>query len=272
MAVERPVQVPLVRVPGDEAGRRQAREGVGHRRPLGADETAEQPVGEGQRDADATRLDPAPAPGEVPQEQRQAYLEAGLARDRALHAEIAGAPPARRTSTFEICGHGRTRSAKARSSNASRDGQERPPIAAALQQVVERRDRQSWSRSPGPRSSVATPVATQRVDRDEPVDHEHAEPAPRREPAGRIVDAERELLGQAHGDHLTRDDAHAWVELLGEVVVEVEEVRGTTSRSGAGEGPRRATAMGIGDPVRRRWRNARLPGYVGRDGRLVSRV
>ena len=49
-------------------------------------------MGERQRQADAARLDLAPARGEVPQQQREAHLEARLRRDRPLDVEVAGAP------------------------------------------------------------------------------------------------------------------------------------------------------------------------------------
>src|SRR5262245_15459890 len=47
-----PVQDQAVRVPGHETGAREAGERVRDRRPLGADELPDQPVGERQRDED----------------------------------------------------------------------------------------------------------------------------------------------------------------------------------------------------------------------------
>ncbi len=87
--------MPLVAVAGDQPGLREPRQRVRDRRPLGADQPAEQLVGERQREADAAGLDPAPAPGQVPEQQRQADLEARLRGDRALHVEVAGAPARR---------------------------------------------------------------------------------------------------------------------------------------------------------------------------------
>ena len=95
LLLEAAVQVPLVAVPGDQAGLGEPRQRVRDRRPLGADEPAEQLMGERQRQPDAAGLDLAPARGEVPQQQRQANLEARLGGDRALDVEVARAPARR---------------------------------------------------------------------------------------------------------------------------------------------------------------------------------
>ena len=87
-------------------------------------------------EADAARLDRPPARREVPQQQRQAHLEARLGGDRPLHVEVVGARPARRSSARAIWGHGRTRSAKPASSTATRVGHENVPRRSARQQLV----------------------------------------------------------------------------------------------------------------------------------------
>jgi hypothetical protein len=58
------------------------------RRALGRDELTEQPMGQRQRQLDPGRLDPAPAGGEVPQQQHEPDLELRLARDRPQHVEV----------------------------------------------------------------------------------------------------------------------------------------------------------------------------------------
>ena len=75
----------------DEPGLREACERVGDRGPLGADQTPEQSVRERQGEADAAALDPAPAAGEVPQQQREPHLQPRLRGDRALDVQIGGA-------------------------------------------------------------------------------------------------------------------------------------------------------------------------------------
>ena len=62
------------------------------RRTNRADELAEQPVGERQRHADAGRLDPAPARGQMPEQQHQPHLEPRLAGDRAQRVDVGDAP------------------------------------------------------------------------------------------------------------------------------------------------------------------------------------
>ncbi len=85
------VQVQRAVAARDEPGLGEPRQGVRDRRSLGADEPAEQPVRERERETDAAGLDPAPAPGQVPEQQREPHLEARLRGDRALDVEVGGA-------------------------------------------------------------------------------------------------------------------------------------------------------------------------------------
>ena len=112
----------------DELGLREARQRVRDRGPLGADEPAEQAVRERQREPDAAGLDAPPAPGQVPEQQRQAHLEARLRGDRALHVEV-----------------GRAR-AGAREQRA-RDL--RPGLAALCERLVEQGEARRHERVPG---------------------------------------------------------------------------------------------------------------------------
>ena len=134
---------------------RQPRERVRDRGPLGADELAEQAVRERQRHADAAGLDPAPAPCEVPEQQRQPHLEARLRGDRALDVEVGGARAGARQQ--------RARDLRPRL-DALRERvveQREPASAAACARPIRVSSRSSTravngcSRSPSPTSSVA---------------------------------------------------------------------------------------------------------------------
>ena len=131
-----PVQVPLVAVTGDEARTGESRERVRDRRPLGAHQPPEQLMGQRQRQPDPARLDPPPARGEMPQQQREPHVEPRLRSDRALHVEVVraalGAPQQRLIS----CGHGRTRSANCGVEHREPHRQQRPPVDRAGQQLV----------------------------------------------------------------------------------------------------------------------------------------
>ena len=78
---------------GHQPGLGEPLQRVRDRRPLGGDQLAEQAVRERQRQPDAARLDPAPAGGQVPQEQDEAHLEPRLGGDRPQHVEL-GRPAA----------------------------------------------------------------------------------------------------------------------------------------------------------------------------------
>ena len=187
------------------------------------DELPEQPVRERERQADAAQLDLAPARGEVPQHERQADLQPRLAGDGALHVEVLGAL-ARATQQGQ--GDLRPRphalgEAGVEHGDARRD--EDVPGLEVLEQVVAGR-RRGLQEIAGARELGGGPVADLHLHGDDAVQQQQAQAArPGLQPLGRRVLADRDL--EHHdGRHLARDDAHAQVELLGQVRVGVEQV------------------------------------------------
>ena len=92
MHLGRAVQVPVARRAGYEPGIGQAVQRVRDRRTLGGHELPEQPMGERQRQADPGGLDATPARGEMPEEQIETDLEAGVAGDGTHRVDIGSAP------------------------------------------------------------------------------------------------------------------------------------------------------------------------------------
>jgi len=86
------VQVPVPRGAGDQPRVGKAGQGMRDRRPFRGGEPPEQRVRQRQRELDAARLDTSPAGGQVPEQQREANLEARLRGDGPLDVEIASAP------------------------------------------------------------------------------------------------------------------------------------------------------------------------------------
>ena len=80
-----------VRAPGQLAGLGQRAHGRGDRRPAGADELAEHPVGQGQRHVHALGRHAAPALGQVPQVGEHPAVDAGHRQDRLRGGEPVGA-------------------------------------------------------------------------------------------------------------------------------------------------------------------------------------
>ena len=130
-------------------------EGVRHRRALGADQPTQQLMGERQRQADAARLDPAPARGQMPEQQRQAHVETRLAGDRPLHVEVAG--PALGPAQQRL--HDLRPRPDALGERGVEDREahrhQRPPADRAGQQLLVGSARTARCRSPGPSSSAA---------------------------------------------------------------------------------------------------------------------
>ena len=130
-------------------------------------------MGQRQRQADAARLDSAPACGQVPQQQRQADLEPGLGGDRALHVEVAGPAldPAQQ-------GLGQLRPRP----DAVREGavehrearrHQRPPLGDAGDQVV-RLDLVGLEQVARAEQLGGDPIADPDADREHAVEHEQA--------------------------------------------------------------------------------------------------
>ena len=140
---------------------------------------------------------------------------------------------------------------------------ERVPGRLALEQVVDARGERlqhvAVADDLGRRA-----VADADVDAERAVDHEQARPVADLGEAAREV-AVAGRRGEHRGGHdLTRDEAHAQVELGREVVVEVEQVvvRRGRERSRCSRGPARraiARSPGLMLPVEQRWR---APGTV----------
>ena len=144
------MQVEVVGGAGDQAGLREPRQRVRDRRALGRDELAEQPVGERQRQPDPGRLDPAPARGQVPQQQHQADLEPRLAGDRPQRRRARRRAGRRGAAALRtICGHGRTRSANSRVEQRQPGRPQRAPRRRSARAAHPARGPSGCSRSPG---------------------------------------------------------------------------------------------------------------------------
>ena len=248
----------------DQPGLREPREGVRDRRPLRADEPPEQAMRERQREADAAGLDPPPAPGQVPEQQRQPDLEARLRGDRALDVEVGGA----RAGAGE-----------------QRVGDLRPRLDALRERIVEQGEPRRHQRVPGrfaleqvvgargerlQHVAVADDlgggaVADAHVDAERAVDHEHARPVAdlRRSSArGRSRRPARRTPTAVTTCRATRRMRRS--SSRREVVVEVEQVvvrrgrqRSRCSRVRASAGHCSFPALML--PVEQRWR---APGTV----------
>ena len=220
----RAVQVQRAVTARDELGLREPRQRVRDRRPLGADEPAEQAVREREREADAAGLDAPPAPGQVPEQQRQPHLEARLRGDRALDVEIGGSRAGAREQrardlrprldcarrTPRRAGRGASARARARPTRA-RAGRRRVRRAAAGRR---RRRRSRWRC--GRRRDTSTLSA--------PSITSTPGPWPTCREAAREVAVAGRRREDDGGHDLPGHEAHAQVELCGEVVVEIEQV------------------------------------------------
>ena len=163
--------------PRDEAGLREPRQRVRHRRPLGADEPAEQPVGEREREADAARARPGPSePARCHSSSVRRTSRRGWSVIARCTFRSPARLPARRSSASEICGHGLTRSANASSSSAKRDGHERAPAPMSRSSRSSAPRSHGCSTSPAPTSSVAERSPTRTSTASTPSTHEHAGP------------------------------------------------------------------------------------------------
>ena len=171
------VQVQVVGAARHQPGARQPRQRVRDRRPLGADDLAEQPVGERQAEVDAARARRGPSGGRSARAPAPAAPRAAAAR-RSRGARRgrrrAGRPAA--AARCVICGHGRARSANAASSTAMPRRRQRAPASrcargcpparrhARLQQVAGCRPARSrCGRRPGRRRRSRRPARAARV-------------------------------------------------------------------------------------------------------------
>ena len=235
--VERAVQVPVAGVPVTRPARARRAERVRDRRALGADQLAEQPVRERQRDADARGSTRPQRAARCQSSSTSRTSSRGCTRSRA----------ARRRSSARRSGRGAaargrsaatasTRSANSSSSSAKRRRPQRPPAHVALDQVVDPRA-QRLEQVAGAEQLGDRPVDDPRVHRDQPLGDEQPGAVPGRDEPS--VEIARPGPGLEHPSrrHLARGDPGAHVELLGEVVVSVQDVgverrRFRSSRSG----------------------------------------
>ena len=202
---------------------RQPRQGVGDRWPLRADEPSEQPVRERQRETDASGLDPPPAAGQVPEQQRDPHLQARLRGDRALDVEVGRARAGPREQGMRDLRPGLDALRERVVEQGQPRGHQGVPGRAALEQVVGARGDglQDVAVADDLRGGA---VAHAHVDAEHAVEDEHARPM------ADLGEAAREVAGaRGRGEHdgrhdLPRDEAHAQVELLGQIVVEVEQI------------------------------------------------
>ena len=88
VTLQRAAQVPLIAVTGDEAGLGQAAECVGHGWPLSTHQAPQEMMSQRKGKPDASGLHPTPARGEVPEQEREPDVEAGLRRDRPLYVQV----------------------------------------------------------------------------------------------------------------------------------------------------------------------------------------
>ena len=208
-----PVEDQPVRLAGDEPGARQAAERVRDRRPLGADELADQPVGERQRDEDPVELDDPPALGEVPEQERDPHVGARMAGRGALHVELA--------SSAGPSGAGARGGSAARAGSARRTPRRGPRSACARARAngsprrAGRRRPRSFhgaSRSPAPTSSeaVRSPTCTSSATMPS-ISSRPRPPRSVRQQRDQIELARRDLP-HARGDERPRDEPHPQVE------------------------------------------------------------
>ena len=219
--------------PVTRPGARQPRQRVGDRRPLGGHQLAEQPVGERQADADARRLDPSPAGGQVPEQQHQPHLQPRLAGDRTDRVEVVG--PALGTAQQRVGDlrpgqHPLRRTRRRAARTASAAAPARPTSRSIM----------SSTRTPSGLQQVAGAEQLGDGAVDDPGVHGHqaVEDQQPRALAGRVeprpeVARRRRCASSTRAVATCRAaDPHADVELLGQVVVGVEDIRVQRRRLG----------------------------------------
>ena len=181
MVIEAAVQVPVTGAAGDQPGLGEATEGVRDRRPLGADELAEQPVGER---AEVSRIPPGST---RPQRAARCQRSSASRTSRRGWQEIA-------RSSVEVAG-------SALGATQQRLGDLRPrpdplgevvvkqrepsrlqrhPRTVALDHVVDARGRSGWSRSPGAEQLAHRAISDARVRHQQTVQYQQAGPMPHR--------------------------------------------------------------------------------------------
>lgn len=223
MTLEAPVEVQVDRRPGDQSGLRQPFQRVGDGGPLGGDEVTEQTMRERKTEADPGRLDPSPAGGEVPEQEDQTNLEARLAADRAEDVDLGYSCPGSAQERFHDLRKRPNTAGEVRVQQPETRRAQDSPVIGSLEQIVGASVRR-LEKIAGSEQLGRHPVADAGAGCDQSIEDQQARPvAGGVEPGREVALAD---LGIEHSDgcQLTRGDARADVELLGQVIVCVEQV------------------------------------------------
>ncbi len=216
------MQMPLISVPAEEPGIGESSERVRDRRTLGADQPPQELMGEGKGEVNAARLDLAPTRGEVPHEENEPDLEPWLRGYRPLHVQASGpltrAPKQSRGDlrpALHPLGEGGIQKRKARAH------QHAPAHLAHELRIL---GRPRLHQIPCAEELGGDPVADLHVGGQDPI--EQQQPGARAgadEPLTQPDGPGLGLEGQ-RGNSGSRGQAQRYVELLGELDIEVQQV------------------------------------------------